>query len=156
MGHILGAIGALLIGLIVLAYSAGGIQSGFSKAGVASTEENLIILRMQVQQFFNGTNYDGLTNDVARRAGIVPDGFLKGENLRNAWGGNITLAPDTVNGQFSIELQNIPQSDCTQLARFQPDAWVSVSINGSEVDSSDPAAVTEACAATNTLTYTAR
>lgn len=71
MGHILGALGGILIGLIVLAGAAGGIYSAFSKSNVASAEENLIILRMQTQQFFAGTNYDGLNNEVADRKSVV-------------------------------------------------------------------------------------
>ncbi len=157
MGHILGALGGLLVGLIILAYSAGGLSSAFSKSNVASTQEGLIILRMQAQQFFVGTNYDGLNNEVAIRAGIVPDTFVKGDALRNAWGGDITLSADEANGRFSIELGNIPQADCTQLARFQSDSWASVSVNGADIDPSDPVAVTDACSGNaNTIAYTAR
>lgn len=156
MGHLLGAVGALLLGLIVLAYSAGGLSSGFSKSNIAQTQEALVLLRMQTQQFFNGTNYSGLDNDVALRAGIVPEGFVRGDTLRNAWGGDVTLTADETNGAFSVELNNIPQADCTQLARFQSDSWVSVSVNGSEIDPSDPVAVTDACGDSNTLLYTAR
>lgn len=156
MGHILGALGGLLIGLLLLAYSAGGLSSGFSKSKIANTQEALIILRMQTQQFFNGTNYSGLDNDVAMRAGIVPEGFIKGGVMRDAWGGDVTLTADEANGQFSIELASIPQADCTQLARFQSDSWTSVSVNGSDIDPSDPVAVTDACGDANTLVFTAR
>lgn len=156
MGHILGALGGILIGLLLLAYSAGGLSSGFSKSKIANTQESLIMLRMQTQQFFTGTNYTGLDNDVALRAGIVPEGFIKGGAMRDAWGGDVTLTADDANGQFSIQLDNVPQADCTQLARFQSDSWTSVSINGSVIDPSDPVAVTDACADTNTLIYTAR
>lgn len=156
MGHILGALGAVLIGLIVLASAASGIHSSFSKSNVANAEENLIILRMQTQQFFAGTNYDGLDNDVAIKAGIVPESFIKGNALRNPWGGDITLTSDTSSGTFDIELTNVPQSDCTQLARFQADAWAGISVNGGEIDPSDATAVTNACGAVNTITYTAR
>lgn len=156
MGHILGALGGLLIGLLVLSGAASGLFSGFSKSNVASMEENLIIMRMQTQQYFNGTNYDGLSNEVAIKAGIVPEAFIKGDQLRNTWGGDITLSPDVNSGTFSIEITNIPQVDCAQLARFQADAWAGVAVNGGEIDASDPTAVTNACGETNTITYTAR
>lgn len=155
MGHILGALGGLLIGLIVLGGAASGLFSGFSKSNVASAEENLIILRMQAQQYFNGTDYSKLSNDVAIKAGIVPEAFIKGDQLRNPWGGDITLSSAGDN-TFTIEMTNIPQVDCAQLARFQADAWAGVAVNGGEIDSSDPAAVTNACGETNTITYTAR
>ena len=156
MGHILGALGGILIGLIVLAGAAGGIYSAFSKSNVASAEENLIILRMQTQQFFAGTNYDGLDNEVAIRAGIVPESFVKGDALRNPWGGDITLTSDTSSGTFSIELTIVPQTVCTQLARFQAEAWAGISVNGGEIDPSDATAVPSACGAPHTNTYTAR
>ena len=92
MGYILGALGAILLSLLALGYAASGLHSGFTKSNVASMEENMIILRMQTQQFFNGTNYDGLSNEVAIKAGIVPEAFIKGDQLRNSWGGDITLA----------------------------------------------------------------
>lgn len=155
MGHILGALGGLLIGLLVLGYAASGLHSGFSKSNIASMEENLIILRMQTQQYFNGADYSQLSNDVAIKAGIVPEAFIKGDQLRNAWGGDITLSSANDN-TFIIEITNIPQGECTQLARFQADAWAGVAVNGGEIDSSDPAAVANACGDTNTITYTAR
>lgn len=152
----LDSLGSILIMLVVIASVASGLYMAFSKTNVANTEEDLIVLRMQTQSFFVGTNYDGLSNEVAMKAGIVPKGLIKGENLRNAWGGDVTLSPDTTNGQFSIELGNVPQEECTQLARFQNDAWVGVSINGSEIDPTDPAAVATACGDTNTITYKAQ
>lgn len=157
MGHILGALGGLLVGLIILGGAATGMYSAFSKSNVAQTEEATVTLRMQIQQFFNGTNYDGLSNDVAVRAGIVPSSLLRNNQLRNAWGGDITLSPDTANGQFSIEFTAIPQEECTQLARFQTDAWAQVAVNGTEIDASNPAAIVDSCSgASNTITYTAR
>lgn len=156
MGHLLGSLGGLLVGLIILSGAATGLYLAFSKSNIGTTQENLIILRMQTQQFFSGTNYDGLSNDVAIRAGIVPRSFIKGNVLRNAWGGDITISADTANGMFSIDLTNIPQEDCTQLARFQSDSWARVSVNGADIDPADAIAVTDACGSNNTLTYTAR
>lgn len=152
----LDSLGSILIALVVIASVAGGLYMAFSKTNVASTEQDLIVLRMQTQSFFMGTNYDGLSNEVAIKAGIVPKGMNKGGTLRNAWGGDVTLTPDTSNGRFSIELTNIPQEECTQLSRFQSDAWQGVSVNGSAIDPSDPAAVADACSDTNTVTYTAQ
>lgn len=156
MGHIIGVLGGVLVGLAIIAGAASGLYSAFSKNNIANTEENLVLLRMQTQSFFLGTNYDGLSNEVAINAGIVPEGFLRGGAMRNAWGGDITLTPDSANGQFSIEMANIPQQECTQLARFQGDAWASVSVNGSDVDPADPSAISQVCGTTNTLTFTAR
>lgn len=156
MGHILGVLGGLLVGLIILSGAASDLNSAFSKNNIANTQQNLVTLRMQTQQFFSGTNYEGLTNDVAVKAGIVPESFIKGNVLRNAWGGDLELSANAANGMFNIELTNIPQEDCTQLARFQADSWAGVSVNGADIDPSDAVAVTDACGSNNTLTYTAR
>ena len=99
---ILETVGALIVGLLLISAAAFGLYSAFGKSNVATTEQNLVLLRMQTQQLFFGTNYDNLDNDVAMNAGIVPKSFIKGDSMKNAWGGDITLANDADNGQFSI------------------------------------------------------
>lgn len=153
---ILETVGALIVGLLLIGAAAFGLYSAFGKVNVGTVEQNLVLLRMQTQQFFFGTNYDNLDNDVAIKAGIVPKAFLKGESLKNAWGGDITLTGDSSSGTFSIEMDSIPQDACIQLARFQPDSWENVAVNGSEIDPTDVAAISGSCADDNTLTFTAR
>ncbi|MBQ7650000.1 MAG: hypothetical protein IJS15_03525 [Victivallales bacterium] len=156
MGNLLGTAGSVIVTLVILGVVAAGLYAAFSKINIANTQQNLVLLRMNVQQFFNGTNYEGLTNEIAIKAGIMPVGFLRGTVTRNVWGGDVTLSPDSSTGQFSIELTKIPQSACTQLARFQTDSWDSIAINGAEIDPSDVEAVSESCAKTNSIKYTAR
>ena len=153
---ILEVVGAIIIGLLLIAAAAFGLNSAFGKSNVATTEQNLVLLRMQTQQLFFGTNYENLDNDVAMSAGIVPEAFMKGDSMRNAWGGDVTLASDADNGQFSITLDNVPQAACMQLARFQPDSWESISVNGTVVDPSDVAAISGACTDASSLVFTAR
>lgn len=153
---ILEVVGAIIIGLLLIAAAAFGLNSAFGKSNVATTEQNLVLLRMQTQQLFFGTNYENLDNDVAMSAGIVPEAFMKGDSMRNAWGGDVTLASDADNGQFSITLDNVPQAACMQLARFQPDSWESISVNGTVVDPSDFAAISGACTDASSLVFTAR
>ena len=140
---ILETVGALIVGLLLIAAAAFGLYSAFGKSNVATTEQNLVLLRMQTQQLFFGTNYDNLDNDVAMSAGIVPKAFIKGDSMKNAWGGDVTLA-------------NVPQDACMQLARFQPDSWESISVNGSVVDPTDVGAIAGACTAASSLIFTAR
>ena len=156
MGNLLGSAGSIIVTLVVLAVVAAGLYAAFSKINIANTQQNLVLLRMNTQQFFNGTNYEGLTNELAVKAGIIPSSFLRGDVAKNVWGGDVTLTPDTANGQFSIELTNIPQSACTQLARFQTDSWDAIAINGADVDPADVGAVSEACGDTNSIKYTVR
>ena len=154
---LLETIGGLLVALVVIGSAAYGLYSAFSKNNVASTEQALVTLRMQTQQFFFGTAYDNLDNDVAMTAGIVPEALIKNNTMRNAWGGDVTLSSDNAAGTFSIELTEIPQDACVQLARFQTDAWESIAINGGDVDTSDVTAITGACQdGDNTIAFTAR
>lgn len=154
---ILESIGGIIVALLVISAAVFGLNYAFGKNNVATMEQNLVLLRMQTQQFLFGTNYDNLDNEVAIKAGIVPKAFLKGETLKNSWGGDVTLSSDTANGTFTVEIDNIPQDACIQLARFQPDSWENVSVNGAELDTMDVAGIADACGqATNTLAFTAR
>lgn len=154
---ILETVGAIIVGLLLIGAAAFGLYSAFGKSNVATMEQNLVLLRMQTQQFFFGTNYDNLDNETAIKAGIVPKAFLKGETMKNSWGGDVTMSSDTANGTFTIEMDNIPQDACIQLARFQPDSWETVSVNGADIDATDVAGIADACGQTvNTLAFTAR
>lgn len=151
-------LGAILIGLVIIAGAAVGLNSAFSKSKVASTQQDIVTMRMQIQQLFSGSSdYSGLDNATAIKAGVVPKSFIKGNDLKNAWGGQISLSTDAANASFKISLDTIPQDECTQLAKFQPDAWLSVDVNGTAVEgTSDIATIVGACAAANTITYEAR
>lgn len=154
-------IGELLFWLGVAAIVTGAIAWSANKAlnmwRTTKTQESLLILRMQTQQLFaSASDYNGLTNDMALKAGLVPQNFIKGSALFNAWGGTITLAPDSGNSAFSIAFEGIPQEECTRLATYQPEAWLSVSVNGNEANGSDVATIAESCATTNSIVYTAR
>ncbi|WP_027191463.1 type 4 pilus major pilin [Fundidesulfovibrio putealis] len=155
---LLETLGAILVGLIILAGAALGLNSAFSSSKLGETEQNLITLRMQVQQMFSGSSdYTGLDNALALQAGLVPKPFIKGSSLRNSFGGDITLAPVNGTSAFSITLTSIPQDECTKLAKFQTDAWLSVNVNGTDVTGGTVADIVAACASvTNTITFTAR
>lgn len=154
---ILEVIGGLLIGLVILGGAAWGLSSAFSKSKVASTEQNLVTVRMQTQQMFAGaTDYSGLDNALAIKAGLVPKDFIRGSDLKNAWGGNITLE-GAANASFTITFTQIPQDECTQLGKFQRDAWLGVSINGNDVATTATVAdIVNFCTASNTIVYEAR
>ena len=154
---LLETIGGLLIALVVIGGAAYGLYTAFSKNNIANTEQALVTMRMQTQQFFFGTAYDNLDNAVAMTAGIVPEALIKNSAMRNAWGGDVTLSSSSADGTFSIELTKIPQDACVQLARFQPDAWEGIAINGGDVDTSDMTAITGACQdGDNSVMFTAR
>jgi hypothetical protein len=131
-------IGAILIGLFVAAISFGLINSGFSKSKIASTEQDVVSMRMQIQKLFantSGNGYSGLTNGTAVSAGVVPKTFIKGDSdLRHTWGGPITLSSNSENVSFLIDMEEIPHDACVELAHFQTGEWFSVSVNGTEIE----------------------
>lgn len=151
-------LGGLLISLIVITVAAGYLNSGFSKSKVASLEQDLVTMRMQVQQLFSASSdYSGLDNETAIKAGVVPKSLIKGNNLKTPWGGEINLSTNDANGSFTIELSGIPQEECTQLANFQADAWLSVQVNGNVLDSDNTVAdIVASCTSNNTIAYEAR
>lgn len=155
---ILEGIGMVLIALVVIGGAAYGLNSAFSKAKVANTQQDLVTTRMQIQQLFSGaTNYSGLTNEVAINAGVVPKNMIKGTDLKNAWGGDLTIANEDANASFTITLSQIPKDECTQLAKFQLDAWLSVKVNDTLVEITDTiASIVGNCQASNNLVYEAR
>ncbi|EHJ48816.1 PilS domain-containing protein [Solidesulfovibrio carbinoliphilus subsp. oakridgensis] len=157
---LLETLGAILVGLIVLAGAALGLNAAFSSSKLGETEQNLVTLRMQVQHMFSGNaDYAGLDNALALKAGVVPKSFIKGEYLKNAFGGEITLAPVSTDAGFSIELTSIPQEECTKLAKFQTDAWLGVDVNGHEVNRLSDTVVSDIvgfCEDSNTILFTAR
>lgn len=156
MGAIFETLGALLVGLMVLGIVAWGLNTAFSSAKLSETEQGIITMRMQTQALFSGTDYTGLTNALAITSGTAPDMFVKGNSLINAWGGAITLTAIPADAAFSIALAGIPQEECTKLARFQADAWKSISINAADVTASTVAQVVAACIETNTILFVSR
>lgn len=151
-------LGALLITLVVVAGAAVYLNSGFSKSKVVSLEQDLVTMRMQIQQLFSGSSdYSGLDNATAVNAGVVPKSLIKGSDLKTPWGGEINLSTNDTNASFTIELSGIPQDECTQLAKFQTDAWLSVSVNSNTLDSGSTIAdIVNSCTSSNTIAYEAR
>ncbi|MBF0515095.1 MAG: pilus assembly protein PilS, partial [Desulfovibrionaceae bacterium] len=147
----------VLIGLVILAGAAAGVNAGYNHAKLSNMEQNIISLRMNIQQLFSGaSDYTGLTNTVAQAAGCVPQQFVKGSNLQNPYGGAITLAAGASN-TYTISVDGIPNAACTKLSLFQSDAWTSVSVNGTDVSGGSVASVASACnSSSNSIIFTAR
>lgn len=145
----------LLIALFIIAAVSAMGAMGYSYLRLSTTEQSLVTLKLQTQDLFSGTDYTGLNNDVAIASGIVPETFLKGNILKNAWGGNLTLTPIPANATFSIELSDIPKSVCPRLARQNEHGWKNIFVNGNDIIDADVPTITASCVDTNTLTFIA-
>lgn len=154
---LLDVLGALVVGLLVIAGIATIINNTYSHSKLVDTEQNLIAMRMQIQQLFSGSpDYTGLDNALAIKAGMAPKNFIKGNTLGNAWGGSVNLASVPADAAFSIEFTGIPQDECTKLARFQSDAWLSVTVNSTSMRGGTVEDAANACVEMNTLVFVTR
>ena len=128
-------LGQILLYLFLTAAAAVGLYTMFTKAKISFLEQDLVTMRMQTQQLFaNSSDYSGLTNDVAIMAGLVPKGLQKGDGLGHSFGGSITLGSNDANASFTIDIEQLPHDACVQLAKFQPDAWHGIAVNGTTID----------------------
>lgn len=156
---LLETLGTLLIALIIIGGAALGLNAAFSHFKLSDMEQGIVTMRMQIQHMYSGSSdYSGLDNALAIKAGVVPKQFVKGSAIKNPFGGDVVLSPSPDNSAFSIQLTNVPQDQCTKLARFQTDAWLSVDLNGTTIDtsSSTVADVIASITSTNVITFTAR
>ena len=158
MRDILGTLGAIFIGILLLSGIIQWVSDGFSTSRLSDVQSNLIMMQIKVQNLFSGSSsYVGLDNDLLMNNEIVPASLSKGGVISNPWGGEITFAPVDNGAAFSITLTDVPRKECTNLAVFQPDAWLGVTINATEIASGDVAGATNACSGdSNTDVYTTR
>lgn len=160
---LIAGISDLMLGILagVFIIIAGTMYFYFTKSSgnVLQFQSEIIQLSSRVSSLFTGSSgYGDLTNEIAIKGGAVPKTLIKGSNLVNAWGGTITLSPADDESSFFIEITNIPDEECSQLAGNQVNNWISLSVNSSVLsDDSSTSDVINLCnAGKNTLKYEAR
>ncbi len=135
-------LGAIIVGSIIFAFAAFAVRGGIESSKVSNQNEALAFLRVNIQEGYSTLHtYDGLSNDNAIAARLVPtnmmtggDGDAYGDAIVDEWNGPITLAPAGDNNEnFTIQLDNIPQGACIKLGRTAK-AWEGMTINGADVD----------------------
>lgn len=151
-------VGSILFYLIMIGVAAGILFFLFSSSKLTQMQQAVSTMSMQIQGLYSGASeYTGLDNSLAIKSGVVPRKLLKGTSIKTPWGGDVTLAPGTDTGTFTIKLAGIKQEDCTKLAAYQLDMWQSVDVNGTEFNTdSGVSGAVNACVASNTITYTSR
>lgn len=125
------------IGIVIALVMVGGIlvmaQRAFSSYRLMNTQNNLTMMKIEVQSLYTGSSdYSGLSNNVGISAGVFPSDMVKGATVKNAWGGQVTLAPGSDVTQFSISYSEIPQDVCLKIAQLGDD-WASIAVNGVDV-----------------------
>lgn len=116
---------------IIGVLSAGGL-AGYSKAmfkhKLNTTIDQITMIVTNIRTLY-GTqgNYEGLSNGMAIRAGIVPTSmftanstYASNATLTNPFKGGVTIASDTVagvdEGGFVITYEGLPSEACVQIA----------------------------------------
>ena len=115
---------------IIGVLSVGGI-AGYSKAmnkyKINKTTDQVSMLVANLRTLFSSQgNYDGLTNQQAKKFGVVPNDMysdVSTANITNAFGGNVTIAADKArNGDatgreaFIIEYAGLSSEACVTVA----------------------------------------
>ncbi len=149
---------ALIVILVVTATVGYFYNNASTTAKLTDIQSNLIVLRSQIAQVFSGSSsYDELSNELVLKAGVVPTVFVKGTNIINQWGGEIDINSTDDGSGFTISVSDIPDDICIKLGAFQPDSWLGVEINGSNIEDGSVTALAESCSNDkNTLIFTAR
>jgi type II secretory pathway pseudopilin PulG len=152
------SMGSLLFYLIMISAAGVVIVSLFSGSKLSQAEQAISSLRLQVKQLYtSSSDYSGLDTDLAVKAGVVPEKMNKSNGVRNDWNGLVTVATGSDPNTFVITMNDIPQDAATKLAMYQAGSWVSVQVNGVDIDQTGDMVGQIAAAVadvTNTITFT--
>jgi len=127
---------AVVIGIIILAGAFMVAGQVLTDNRLSNTETDIASLESGVKQLYSGQgSYNGLTNSVARNAGVFPESMIGTGTPVDAWQGAVTLESGAslsadFGGDFAIQFAHVSESACIKLATFQYGSWVEFSING--------------------------
>ena len=129
---------------IIGVLSVGGI-SGYSKAmakyKLTKAQDQMAMILINIRTAFaSAPSYNGLTNKNAVLMNIIPGDMLPsgigvGSTVKNAFGGNVTLAATNNNTQFTIKFDGLGKEACASLGSsdWGSDGLVSVKISDAAV-----------------------
>ena len=115
---------------IIGVLSVGGI-AGYSKAmnkyKINKTTDQISMLVANIRTLFSSQgNYEGLTNQQAKKFGVVPNDMytkVSSDNIKNAFGGKVTIADDQARAgdtnkveAFTIRYDGLSSEACVTLA----------------------------------------
>lgn len=134
-------LGAIVVGSLIFAFAAFAIRGGIESSKVSAQNEALSYLRTNIQEGYATLHsYDGLDNDSAIAARLVPTNMMSGaegdsygDTIRSEFNGEITIESIDDGDNFQITVPNVPQGACIKLGRSAKN-WEAMTINGTEVD----------------------
>ena len=161
---------------IIGVLSVGGI-SGYSKAmakyKLTKAQDQMAMILINIRTAFaSAPSYNGLSNSNAILMNIIPGDMLPSGigkasgDVKNAFGGNVTLAATNSNTQFTIQFDGLGKEACASLGSsdWGSDGLVSVKISdaaaqtyGTDVLPIPPTTAITQCSkagAANSITWT--
>lgn len=152
---------ATIIVLIAIAGAFVLYQMSNTSTQIADARKELGSIRGNVSRLFSQQpSYEGLNNEVAAKAGLVPSNMILDADagtLDNTFGGTVTIAPNDgsgaggtargANSHYMITYSQVPREACIQLANYNRTDWEEgVSVGDTFVDQDSIADATTACA----------
>ena len=116
----------LAVGLLIVMNSGKLSDWLFGTAKLGSTEQSISAFRINIQHAYTDVrSYASISNEELISAMAVPPTLLNGD---------VTVASADDGRSFTIELTQVPQSECIKLGSFQLDTWEQVTVNGTEIE----------------------
>ena len=156
MSELIGTLIKLGIALFLVAVVVVMGALGFKKSEVATAQQRLATITANIKNLYaNSSTYDGLTTDVAIKAGVFPGDMVAGNTVYNKWKGRVEVTGSGT--EFTVEYQGVPKDACINLlSNFKDGSLVAIKVNGTELNTTTPtpADATSACnQAQNTIDW---
>lgn len=118
---------SLIESAMVLALAAtvtAGVMFYYQSASDSNKTQAAISEVMSATSAINGlyigqSSYSGLSARVLKNSSAIPDNYKSGDDIKNPFGGNLTVAPigsGSTGYGYSLKLDKLPKSACISLA----------------------------------------
>ena len=99
-----------VIGIISVAGIA-GYSKAIGKYNSNKAMDEIVTIAVNTQTLYaSQSSYDGLKNSIAIATGIIPEDMVKGENIKNSFGGDVYIMGRGT--FFMLEFTNVPKDKC--------------------------------------------
>ncbi len=150
-------ISGIVIGMVILYFG-----DMLTSTDVQASQKNILTLRIQIAEAYQAEpDYSALSTENAVNLSLIPSSMLKGSDVHNAFGGDVTIEPNSDPRYFDISIDGVPGDACSKMALLSRGEWEAVTVNGTDVSQLASETVTSTVASactedTNTIVYTAK
>lgn len=149
MSEILGAAFKYLVALLAVVAVMAILYMVLGSNKTSTATSNIAQTAANVQTMYAGSNsfssLSSVVNDTNGRKKIFPASMLAGTQIKNVWGGDVTLVVNSSNAsQFDMTENMVPGKSCASLATSIN--YQAINVNGSTLTMPvDPGAAAMAC-----------